>query len=242
MPSEWTAGTVERPARALRWGGLAVLAVNAALVVALAVAGSVVARPGGPRYLVLALAGLAAYAGAVVAVTVTGEAWVREGRRTGVVVGVITGVMWLLNLLIETFAGLSGMPALAATAPLLLGGFALWGVAGAIGRRRTGSLGAGLLAAVVAAMTCVSITLVLGFTLPFLALTRLAQNIDGSPEYLGSGWHDLPAFAIANTLDAGFTHLLVAPVVAVITGAVGAGIAGAVVGGGGRPGGSRPEG
>lgn len=168
---------------------------------------------------------------ALIALTGAGQATLRQARRTGVMVGLVTGVAWLVNLLIETFVGLSGVPSLVATAPLLLGGFALWGVAGAIARRRTGSLAAGLSAAVIAAMTCVAVTLVLGFTLPFLALPTLARNIDGSPEYLASGWHDLSAFAVANTLDAGFTHLLVAPIVAVVTGFIGAGLAGI-----GRPG------
>jgi len=223
MPTgERAAGSPDRSPRVLRWAGLTLLAVDAALVIALAAKGSVLTRPGGLRYTVTPLVGLAAYAGAVVVVSTGRGAWVREARRIGLVTGAVTGVMWLSDLLIETFAGLSGWPSLAATAPLLLGGFVLWGGAGARARRRAGPVRAGLLAAVVAAMTCVSITLVLGFTLPFLALPRLARLIDGSPEYLDSGWHDLPAFAVANTLDAGFTHLLVAPAVALVAGALGA--------------------
>jgi hypothetical protein len=205
---------------------LAVLSINAALVIALSAEGSVLGRPGGPRYVISALVALTGYAIAVIALTGVAPEWVQNARLVGVLVGMATGVMWLLNLLIETFAGLTGWRNLAATAPLLLGGFLLWGVAGALARRRTGSLPAGPLAAVVAAMTCVSITLALGFALPFLALPRLAQNIDGSPEYVSSGWQDLHAFAIANTLDAGSTHLLIAPIIAVVTGSLGAVAAG----------------
>jgi hypothetical protein len=214
-------------ARTQRWVALAVLAVDAALVAGLAAEGSVPAKPGGQRYVIAALAGLVGYAVAVTALTASTRSEVGTARRIGVLVGAVTAAMWLINLAVETFAGLSGWLNLAATAPLLLGGFAFWGVAGALAGRRTGTLRAGVLAAVYAAMTCVAITLIFGFSLPYFALARLAHNIDGSPEYLSSGWHDLHAFAIANTLDAGFMHMLVAPVVAVVTGTLGAVAAGA---------------
>jgi hypothetical protein len=67
-------------------------------------------------------------------------------------------------------------------------------------------------------MLCVAILLAFGFALDFVALPRLEHNVDGSPEYLDSGSRDLHAFAIANSLDAGFTHLLAAPIIATVLG------------------------
>ena len=67
---------------------------------------------------------------------------------------------------------------------MLLGGFLLWGVAAAISRRRTGSMRGGVLAAVCAAMVCVVLTITVGFTFGYLALTTLEHNIAGSPESL----------------------------------------------------------
>jgi hypothetical protein len=40
-------------------------------------------------------------------------------------------------------------------------------------------------------------------------------------EFKRSGWADPRAFGVANTLDSGFTHLLIAPIVATVVGALG---------------------
>jgi len=215
----WPAAGVGRWRRQI---ALAVLTLDAALVAGLAADGSVLAHPGGWGYVIAALGGVVVYAAAAVALTGSDTPWVATARTVGARLGVITAGMWIASLTVETFAGLRGWPNLIATGPLLLGGFALWGVAAAMTRRRTGSLPAGILAAVCAAMVCVALTITVGFTLAYLALPRLEHNINGSPEYLQSNWGDLHAFAIANTLDAGFTHALIAPIVAAVTGTIGA--------------------
>ncbi|MGH3764752.1 MAG: hypothetical protein ACRDTX_06320 [Pseudonocardiaceae bacterium] len=209
-------------ARWQRRVALAILAADAALVTGLAADGSVVRHPGGWGYVVEALSAVMIYAAAAVGLTGSGRSSVATARAVGIRLGVITGGMWVAHLVIETFAGLRGWPNLAVTASSLLGGFALWGVGGAMTRRRTGSVPVSVLSAVCAAMVCVAFTITVGFTLAYLAQPRLEHNIDGSPEYLRSAWLDLHAFAIANTLDAGFTHALIAPLVAAITGTIGA--------------------
>ncbi len=134
----------------------------------------------------------------------------------------LSGAMWIASLTVETFAGLSGWPNIAATAPLLLGAFVLWTAAAAVVARRTGSLPAGVLAVAAAAMLCVTATIAFGSTLAYLAFPTVEQNINGSPEYLASHWSDLHAFAIANTLDAAFQHLALAPIIATVAGTLGA--------------------
>ncbi len=172
------------------------------------------------------LASLAAF---MVYAAVVSAASRRNGRPgvivavpIGALVGMLSGAMWIASLTVETFAGLSGWPSIAATAPLLLGAFVLWTAAAAVVVRRTGSLPAGVLAAVAAAMLCVTTTIAFGFALAYLALPTLEQNISGSPEYLASHWSDVHAFAIANTLDAAFQHLALAPIIATLTGTLGA--------------------
>jgi hypothetical protein len=204
---------------------LVVLSGDAALVIALAADGSILAQPGGPRYLVAPLFALAVYAAAVLYLTSRRESWAPTALAVGALAGAVTAVMWVLSLTVETFAGLSGWANVAATAPLLLGGFALWGVTGAIAFRRCRTASAAIRAAVAAAMMCVTVTVAFGFALAFVAAGRLERNINGSPEYLASHWRDLHAFAIANTLDAAFSHLLLAPIIAALAGAVGALIA-----------------
>lgn len=204
------------------WAGLGLVVANMALVGGLAAEGSVLAQPGGTRYVIEVLLALAGYAGAAIALSAASASWAATAHQVGVRFGLITGAMWLVSLTVETFAGLTGWSNIAATGPLLLGGFALWGIAGARTRGRTDSVAAGALAAVYAAMICVTLTIGFGFTLAYLALPQLEHNIDGSPEYLQSGWRNLHAFAIANTLDAGFTHLLIAPIIATVVGTIGA--------------------
>jgi len=200
-----------------------VLALDAALLAGLAAEGSVLARPGGARYVLAPLAGLVVYAAAlaVTAATFRARLALAIAVRVGAIAGVLTGAMWIASLTIETFAGLSGWPNIAATAPLLLGAFAIWGTAGAVASGRSDSIAAGTLAAVGGAMLCVAITIGFGFALDVLALPTLESKINGSPEYLASHWGNLHAFAIANTLDAAATHLLLAPIIATLTGTLG---------------------
>jgi len=199
------------------------LVVDVALLGGLAAEGSVLAKPGGTRYLLAPLAAFMVYAAAVsTTARWNGRPRLTVAVRVGVIAGMPSGAMWIASLTVETFAGLSGWPSIAATAPLLLGAFVLWSAAAAVAARRTGSLAAGMLAAIAAAMVCVTATIAFGFALAYLALPTLQQNINGSPGYLASHWGDLHAFAIANTLDAAFQHLALAPIIATLTGSLGA--------------------
>jgi len=99
--------------------------------------------------------------------------------------------------------------------------FALWGVAAGLGARRTGSVRSGLLAAVVAAGICMLVAVGAGFVLEFFVKPPDLRAVATWAEFQRSGWSDARAFAVANTLDSGFTHLAVAPLVALVFGAVG---------------------
>lgn len=160
------------------------------------------------------------YAGITVWVT---AAITRDRSRAlfyGSVTGSVTGAMWIINLALETFANLSalGVPV---TAPFLLGGFALWGTAGYLAARRTGSLPSGILAAIWSAMICVVMTITFGLLLTYTSLSHLEQQLVTDPDFLRSHWRDLRAFAIANSFDAAFSHLLGGLLIGTIVGAVG---------------------
>jgi hypothetical protein len=141
--------------------------------------------------------------------------------RAGLLFGLLTGCLWLVNLTLETFTNLSGGGSILATAPFLLGGFLLWGAAGAVAAWRTSSIGPGLLAAVWSAMICVLLTVAYGLTLPLVALPRLQQQLTNDPDFLRSRWTDLHAYVLANSFDAGFSHLLGALVIGLTLGALG---------------------
>ena len=109
----------------------------------------------------------------------------------------------------------------AVTGAAMLGLFLLWGAVGFVGARRLRSFRGGVLAAVWSAVPAMLLTLAFGFLLVNVSLTRLAHDEIGDPDYARSGWTDTRAFAIANSFDAGFTHLLEAPVLALVCGAAG---------------------
>lgn len=83
-------------------------------------------QPGALAYLLEPMVLLLIYA--VITVWVTAVITSDRSRALfyGSVMGVVTGAMWIINLALENFADLSA-PGLLATAPFLLGGFALWG-------------------------------------------------------------------------------------------------------------------
>lgn len=180
------------------------------------------AQPGGATYILEPVVLLLAYAAIAWWIT----AYPTERRRIainfGVTFGLLTGALWMLNLAVETFTDLSGNLGILATAPFLLGGFALWGIAGFRAARQTNSLPHGLLAAVWSAMICALLTITFGFLLTFTSLPRLERNLTTDPDFLRSQWQDLHAFAIANSFDAAFSHLLGALIVSAIVGSLGA--------------------
>lgn len=164
---------------------------------------------------------LLVYAGIVLAITADPTPSRRVALRAGLAVGLLTGAMWIIDLAIETFAALPWPANLLATAPLLLGAFALWGVAACYGVQRTGSVGGGVLASVLAAMICVLITVTFGVLLTYTSMPTLQHDLVGDPDFLRSHWSDPRAFAIANTFGSGFSHLLGAPIVATVAGIIG---------------------
>jgi len=212
----------------VRWARRAVLA---AILLDLALVGGLVlhhrpllAQPGGARYVAEPVIALLLYAGLGAWATAAGDPPRRRALCLGVAVGLLTGALWLVNLTLETFTDLGDRVGLLATAPFLLGAFVLWGLGGFLGAWRTRSIRLGILAAVLAALLCVLGTVTYGFLLAYTALPRLERNLAADPDYLRSGWGDVRAFAIANTFDAGFSHLLLAPLIAALVGGVGAGL------------------
>lgn len=202
---------------------LALISVNVALVALnVALYSAFFAQPGALIYLLEPLALLIMYT--VIALLTTRRIGPQRemASRTGLLFGLLTGGLWLINLTLETFTDLSGIAGILATAPFLLGGFLLWGVAGVVAAWRTGSIGSGLFAAVWSAMICALLTVAYGLTLPLVTLPRLQQQLIGNPDFLRSHWTDLRAFVLANSLDAAFSHLLGALVIGLTLGAFGA--------------------
>ena len=102
------------------------------------------------------------------------------------------------------------------TGPVLPIGFMLivftsWGIAGFRIARSRRSIRAGLLAAVFSAGVCMLIAVTAGFMVQFFVAPPEPAYVSTWAEFKRSGWTDARAFGMANTLDSGFTHLVIAP-------------------------------
>ncbi len=214
--------TAASSAKHLRYALLFSVALNLALIVArVLLYTSLLAQPNAQLFVLEPVVLLLIYAAIAFAMTAKRDERWHTIRRVGTIIGLITGMMWIVNLSLETFSRFSGI---LVTAPFLLGAFVLWGVAGGIGAWRTGAVFPGIAAAIMAAMICVLITVTYGFLLTYTSLPRLERDLTNSPDFLRSGWDDLRAFAIANTFDSGFSHLLGALCVGAVFGAIGSGV------------------
>ncbi len=181
-------------------------------------------QPGSLGYLAGPVALVLVYAAAVLVVTRLFGSARRRVLRTAAMVGAGLGLLEVVNISVETFTDLSGGASLAATAPLILGPFAVWCLVGAWAARITGVVGVGVLAAVWSAMITMVGGVTFGFVLALVARARLARILVTDPDYVRSGWTDSKAFVLANAFDNGFTHFLGAVVVGTVVGLVGSAI------------------
>lgn len=208
----------------LLWGALLVgIALNLALIGGRVLPyPAMVMLPGGVVYMLEPVVLLLLYGGLGWWLTTAVNPARLAALRAGTLFGLMSGGVWVVNLALETFADLAVQVGRFVFLLLLGATFLLWGVAGLRTAKRTGSLSLAILAAVWSAMNSIVILVAFGLLLLYTSLPRLEHTVATSPEFRSSGWHDVGAFAIANTFDAAFSHLLVAPLVAVFFGALGA--------------------
>jgi len=139
--------------------------------------------------------------------------------RNAALFGSITGVIEIANIAIEhgiPFA-VQG-PALQITVMLLI--FAVWGFAGFRTSKVLGSVSPGILTSVFSAGICMLIAVAAGFAIEFFLAPPRPDYVATWGEFQRSGWTDARAFGIANALDSGFSHLVIAPMVAAVFGGV----------------------
>jgi hypothetical protein len=136
--------------------------------------------------------------------------------------GIVGGALLVVHMAMENFGRRIGENGFITLAVMFIT-FLLWGVAGFVGARKTASIPLGLLAGCWSAVVSVILAVSFGFVLMFFEVPPL-DYVATWPEFKVSGWHDAHAFAIANSLDAGFTHLLAGFVFGSIFGAIGGGI------------------
>jgi hypothetical protein len=182
--------------------------------------------PGALGYALTPLVALAVYAALIV---VLPQAAARlpgapAAVRVGIVIGLIGGGLELMSISIESLFMLPQRVVSVTSLIEMLILFLSFAVAGFVGSRRTGAFWLGIGTAIWSAMVAILVAVAFGFLLVNTSLSTLAHDEQGDPDYARSGWSDVRAFAIANTFDSGFTHLVEAPIIATLLGAAGSGL------------------
>jgi hypothetical protein len=208
------------PRAFLAFALLALIAMNIAMVaVAVAQSPAFFSQRGARAFVLEPICALLAYAVAAVLIArLHGPHW-DPILKAAIVFGILTGSLEAINVGIE-----NGGPS-AARGPILPIGFmfitfALWGTAGFRTARLLRSTRAGFLAAVLSAALCMLIAVAAGFIVQFFLVPPEPAYVATWAEFKRSGWTDASAFAVANTLDSAFTHLVIAPIVALLFGGI----------------------
>lgn len=141
--------------------------------------------------------------------------------KSGTLCGLLIGTIFIIDISVENFADIDQQAMTLSTLGFMLIIFLLFAYAGWHGAKESNQLPLGILTSIWSAMIGVLIALVFGFLINFLFTQRLEQNLQVSVEYLRSASHDLETFTFWNTLDSASSHLLEAPIIAVVLGTLG---------------------
>ena len=200
---------------------LAVIALNIVLI-AIRVWSyrQLLAMPGSAQFIAKPLIVLAVYFAVVTWITSNTSGDRPVGLSVGTSFGLLTAVVQILHLFIESFVPTEGLVTGMTALVFMVGTFLLWGVAGYVTGRRGASVGAAATAGSWAAMICMLILVAVGLGLTFVPVPS-ASYVSTWSEFRESGWKDATAFGIANTFDSAYSHLLAGPIVGAITGAIG---------------------
>lgn len=198
---------------------LLALIITSLIMITLAVARSpaLFLQPGARTFIVEPVCALLAYAVAVFFISRSNRPSWETILPIALRFGVLTGAIEIVNIAIENGILFSSKSPVAQISSMLAV-FTLWGVAGALASRALDSIRAGLRAAVASACVCMLIGVVAGFVVEFFLVPPDPAYVATWGEFKRSGWTDARAFGLANTLDSGFTHLAIAPVVAAVFG------------------------
>ena len=138
----------------------------------------------------------------------------------GARIGLILSACAVVNMSLEHFVALGpGLSALRGVSMWALM-FMLYGAAGSITWQRTASPGLSLAAALWASVLSTIATVAFGFALTVFAMPYMRHIL--ADAFAQSAMHDSAAFVVRNTLESASSHLIIAPMLAVLFGGLGA--------------------
>ena len=182
------------------------------------------AMPGGLAIVLEPTVALLVYA--VLVVWATGNG--RSRKRVVLIAtspGLIAAAVQIVHIAAENFIRLGAPSDGIVTVGFMLATFLIWGTAGYRCARSTGSIASGTLAGSWSAVVSMSIVVAVGIALEFYWTTPMPDYVANWPEFKCSGWTDVHAFTMANTLDSALSHLVAGPIVGAFVGGVGSVIA-----------------
>jgi FtsH-binding integral membrane protein len=179
---------------------------------------SMLSMPSGSAYVFETLGLLMLYA--FIVAWLTGNRGYLSGNALFIstIFGVIGSVVQIVHLSQEEFKDLGPVWDGVSGFGLLFVTFALWGIAAYRTVRRMGSLRSGAVAGAWSAIVTMSILILFGFAVEFYWAVPKPEYVVTWGEFKRSGWTDVHAFTIANTLDAAQSHLVIGPVIGAIVG------------------------
>ena len=136
----------------------------------------------------------------------------------GTTIGLIAALVQVVHLVCERFVTFSDRWNGAISISFMLATFLLWGVTGFVAARSGQPTSTSIWLAVWSALVTMTVAVTAGFALEFFLAPWPPESMLSWGEFKRSGWTDIHAFAIANTLDAAFSHLLIGPLVAAVFG------------------------
>ena len=136
----------------------------------------------------------------------------------------IAGLIQVIHLLVERYVSFSRPWDGIITLAFMLATFFIWGCAAYIAR----GLGLSFFEACAAAVWCSMVTMTIavfcGALLEWYVAPVSLESMRGWQEFQRTGWNDLFAFSIGNTLDSATSHLLMGPLIACLFGSAGYGV------------------
>jgi hypothetical protein len=182
------------------------------------------AMPGGSTFVLETTVVLLLYGMLIVWATRSDGPLHRTVLLLGTPLGLFAAAVQIAHLAAENFIHFGEPWEGITTVTFMLGTFLIWGVAGYRSARSAGAIAPGVVAGSWSAIVTMSILVTFGFALEFYLVTPKPEYVATWGEFKRSGWTDVHAFSIANTLDSALSHLIVGPIVGAIFG----GIAGVV--------------
>ena len=204
----------------IRLSLLTAVALTLGMIVARVLAYStLVSLPGAVNMIAEAFVLLIAYA--VVIAWPQGRISPSSRPQFATLLGAIAGVLQLIHLLVERFCSLSSKWDGRLTLVFMLATFLVWGCAGYRARALGLPFASACLAALWSAMVTMTIAVLAGTAIELFIAPIPPDAMRTWAEFQRSGWNDLAAFSIANTIDEVSTHLLIGPAVSCFVGPLG---------------------